>query len=182
MGEGMRTLAVLVWALCAVNSNSYAQGNGMIIGEESAAGAPTIVYGAAKKADGKSDRVIIEQPEDAPNPLGNPIPVNQPPEVIGGDNPAPVQVKGAVQNDNMAPDPQGVPLPAAGPQGIPVTANQPVVPGSPQEAVELGKQFQNTLVEGNGMIYDIQAYPTEDLKVLSNPANPQTIYSPNVNP
>lgn len=180
MGEGMRTLAVLVWALCAVNSNSYAQGNGMIIGEESATDAPTIVYGAAKKADGKTDEVVVEQPENALNPLGNPIPDNQPPEVIGGDSP--VQAKGTLQNNNTAPGPQGVSLPATGPQGVPVTANQPVVPGSPQEAVELGKQFQNTLVEGNGMIYDIQAYPAEDLKVLGNPANPQTIYSPNVNP
>lgn len=74
MNEGFRNLALLVWALCAVNSNSYAQDSATVITEESSTSAPTIVYGAARKADGETDEVLIEQPAGAPNPLGNPLP------------------------------------------------------------------------------------------------------------
>ena len=42
--------------------------------------------------------------------------------------------------------------------------------------------FQNTLMEANGMVYDVQAFPETDIPVISNPSNPKTIYSPNVNP
>ena len=37
-------------------------------------------------------------------------------------------------------------------------------------------------MEADGMVYDVQAYPTEDLKAIGNSSNPETIYSPNVNP
>lgn len=74
MNEGFRNLALLVWALCAVNSNSYAQDSATVITEESSTSAPTIVYGAARRADGETDEVLIEQPAGASNPLGNPLP------------------------------------------------------------------------------------------------------------
>ena len=41
MNEGFRNLALLVWALCAVNSNSYAQDSATVITEESSTSAPT---------------------------------------------------------------------------------------------------------------------------------------------
>ena len=46
---------------------------------------------------------------------------------------------------------------------------------------DLGRDFQNTLLEANGMVYDVQAYPLKDMGVIGNSANPKTIYSPNVN-
>ena len=55
-----------------------------------------------------------------------------------------------------------------------------VVPES--QAQQLGDKFQNTLMEANGMIYDVQAYPEADIPVIGDSANPKTIYSPNVNP
>ena len=36
-------------------------------------------------------------------------------------------------------------------------------------------------MEANGRIYDIQSYPEQDINVMNNPSDPQTIYSPNVN-
>lgn len=180
MNEGLRNIAVLVWALCAVNSNSYAQEGKMIIAEETAAETPTVVYGAAKKADGGWDEVVVEQPEGAPNPLGDPIVA----PVSNNEQTAPVQLP--QQNDtpvlnntsatgdapavSSAPDNNTL----AGPQVI----GQPVV----QTDNQLGAQFQNTVLEANGRVYDVQSYPEQDLKVMDNPSQPGTIYSPNVNP
>ena len=52
---------------------------------------------------------------------------------------------------------------------------------SKKEDAELGKQFRNTLLEANGRVYDIQSYPEQDFMLMNNSAEPQTIYSPNVN-
>ena len=35
---------------------------------------PTIVYGASETAPNEPDSYLLEQPDNAPNPLGNPIP------------------------------------------------------------------------------------------------------------
>ena len=45
----------------------------------------------------------------------------------------------------------------------------------------LGNDFENTLLEANDRVYDVQSYPEADFKAMGNSANPQTIYSPNVN-
>ena len=45
--------------------------------------APTVVFGAAATPDGGQNTFVVEQPKDAPNPLGNPIAVdNTPPQVF----------------------------------------------------------------------------------------------------
>lgn len=170
MGDGIRTFTVLLWALCAVNSPSYAQENTSIIEEEAMPQAPTLVYGAAKKENGTMDKVLVEQPAGAPNPLGNPIVSDVPPEDFGN------------SPEQQAPLSSNETAPSALSSGPNTSGTVPFAPGSPQEASDLGKEFQNTLVEGNGMIYDIQAYPTQDIDVIGNSANPETIYSPNVNP
>jgi len=158
MGEGFRNLTLLVWALCAVNGNAKAKNVDMIIAEEQNTAAPTVVFGAAKKPDGSVDEMIVQQPEGAPNPLGDPLQ-----------------------------------FPASSTQ--PVTAEQPLNEAVPAKAEEakpsvfgnenpeaLGKDFQNTLMEADGMVYDVQAYPETDFKAIGNSADPETIYSPNVNP
>ena len=166
MNEGFRNLALLVWALCAVNSNSYAQDSATVITEESSTSAPTIVYGAARRADGETDEVLIEQPAGAPNPLGNPLP-------DAAEQQQPQAVTDPVSGGNADNAPAaGEPM-----QDVPNVQGQPVV-----SAPKLGQEFQNTLMEADGMVYDVQAYPTEDLKAIGNSSNPETIYSPNVNP
>ena len=73
MGEAIRNLAVLVWAVCAINSNNTARANMVVIGEEAPTNGEVMVYGAAKTPSGKSDEVLVEQPSADENPLGNPI-------------------------------------------------------------------------------------------------------------
>lgn len=180
MNEGLRNLTVLLWALCAVNNNSYASDSNIVIAEEAAQNDPTIIYGSARKSANEVDSVILEQPANAGNPLGNPIVLNDTPT-------APVVTTNVGANANVAKPVVNV----GGPQGIPVVGNGigPVADGSgpqgvpvvPNSAAQLGNQFQNTVEEANGMVYDTQAYPVEDLDVMENSSNPQTIYSPNVN-
>ena len=62
------------------------------------------------------------------------------------------------------------------------TSASQINPNTAQGQKELGKDFQNTLLEADGMVYDVQAYPEEDLKAIGNPSDPATLYSPNVNP
>ena len=165
MNEGMRNVALLVWALCAMNNDAYASGNKMMIAEENAAQMPTVVYAVSKKSPGESDEVIVEQPADSGNPLGDPIPNRNRtvPEVIEDSSPAGNSENSAVQTQDQQQEAQ----PA------------PEFENSQQQ---LGRDFQNTLLEANGMVYDVQAYPEKDLKAIGNPSNPETIYSPNVNP
>ena len=50
MNEAIRNVAMLVWAVCAINSDAEAQSSRLFISEEnSAPQQETMVYGAAKK-------------------------------------------------------------------------------------------------------------------------------------
>ena len=73
MSEAIRNLALLVWAVCAINNNNTAHANMVVIWEEAPADGEVMVYGAAKNASGKTDEVLVEQPSANENPLGNPI-------------------------------------------------------------------------------------------------------------
>ncbi len=160
MGEGLRNLTFLVWALCAVNAQAKSMNTEAAIAEEKATTAPTIVYGAAKKANGKTDAFVVEQPDGAVNPLGNPLPDLD------------------VRDGETTEDGQSEVPSVSIDKGIPsVSAETKELPSN-----DLGKDFQNTLMEANGMVYDVQAYPVKDLNAIGNSANPETIYSPNVNP
>ena len=115
---------------------------------------PTGVYGSAETSSGNQKVFIVEQPENSPNPLGNPI--------VGPSKS--VEVFGDSYNQN---------------------ANQLQTVKNPEQNLEnqndLGDDFENTLLEANDRVYDIQSYPKADFKAMENPADPQTIYSPNVN-
>jgi hypothetical protein len=126
---------------------------------------PTVVFGAAATPDGGQDVFVVEQPKDAPNPLGNPI---VGPEV------AP-KVFDTVTAESPKPDLQATVSPTASASSLPFS-NNPAV-----QSQVLGHDFQNTLLEANGRVYDVQSYPIQDFKLMDNSANPQTIYSPNVN-
>lgn len=118
----------------------------------------TMIFGAAATEDGGQNMFVVEQPKDGPNPLGDPI-VVQPEEAAVQKLPAPKVVQPQADNKTL-------------PQ------NQTEKPANVQE---LGQDFQNTLMEANGRVYDIQSFPKQDMEVMGNPSNPETIYSPNVN-
>ena len=46
---------------------------------------PTIVFGSAETKDGGQNVFVVEQPKNAPNPLGDPIPTPDKPVEIFGD-------------------------------------------------------------------------------------------------
>ena len=118
---------------------------------------PTVVKAIANTPDGKKNIAILEQP-NSENPLGNPI-------VGPYIAPQAYNTADAEQYDNIT-----------------ASAGQSnTTEGPPQQAQDLGKQFKNTLMEANGEIYDVQSYPIQDIGVMSNNTDPQTIYSPNVN-
>lgn len=160
MGETVRNLTFLIWAFCAMNSESVAQEGYSVISDEQGA-FPTMVYAVSQKPDGEKDGILLEQPESASNPLGDPltIPNNS---AVSDEQPSEEQIE---QNSSSTSE------------QATLSAGRKTLPSK-----DLGKDFQNTLLEANGMVYDVQAYPVEDLKAIGDSANPQTIYSPNVNP
>ena len=128
---------------------------------------PTEVYGAANTSDGGKNVFVIEQPNNEENPLGNPLPnVSDDTKRLSGQN--------DIQKEDMVNYKEQSPA-----NNINISSEQDA--NLPQEDAELGKQFRNTLLEANGRVYDIQSYPKEDFMLMSNPSEPQTIYSPNVN-
>jgi len=129
---------------------------------------PTTIYSAAARPDGGENVFVVSQPDNFDNPLGNPIVGPEVPPKVYGALPQTSESEDESNNETMELSSQ--------PQPVGTINNTPV-----QEGIALGKDFQNTLVEGNGRVYDIQSYPIQDIGVMSNPAEPQTIYSPNVN-
>ena len=124
---------------------------------------PTVVFGAAATPDGAQNTFWVEQPTDAPNPLGNPIATpDTPPRVFDTAN-TPDTLPHQTVFDSTAQQ---------------IQQNQGSLPAQSQA---LGKDFQNTLLEANGRVYDVQSYPEQDFGLMNNAADPQTIYSPNVN-
>ena len=124
----------------------------------------TVVYGAAKTSDGGENVFVVEQPNGNINPLGDPLPNSgNPPKDFDVDT-----ENNTIDKNKQWQDTPSVPLPLQNENNI-------------EKAVDLGKDFQNTLMEANGRVYDIQSYPEQDFKVMGNPSEPQTIYSPNVN-
>lgn len=119
---------------------------------------PTVVEAIANNAEGGKNVAIVEQPDGYGNPLGNPI--VGPYVAPRAYNAANALNENKVQNYNNY-----------------YSYNRT----NPNSALSLGRQFRNTLMEANGEIYDIQAYPDQDIGVIGNKILPQTIYSPNVN-
>lgn len=73
MNEALRNFTVLLWAVCAINSNSYAGSNKVTIREEPRPAQPTVIIGEALTPSGRMKKAVVEQPAGAPNPLGDPI-------------------------------------------------------------------------------------------------------------
>ena len=89
---------------------------------------PTIVYGAAETDSGGQNVFVVDQQKNAPNPLGNPIPTpNKPVEVFGDVYP---QDTNQTEKTKQSQD--------------------------NQSQQNLGNDFENTLLEANGRVYDVQ--------------------------
>jgi len=158
MNEAVRNLAMLVWAVCAMSTDSTAYANAVFIGEEASSGSETTVYGAAKTPSGKTEEVVVEQPSANDNPLGNPI--------VSPENTTPPVVElPTVQPSQSALETR--------PRIEETLPQNPSVSSEPPQAA--AKQIQDTLYESGGRIYDVQSYPASDIKAIEEPNVDTTI-------
>jgi len=121
-------------------------------------GAPTVVFGEAANKNGTDNIAVVEQPQNAPNPLGAPIVDNE-------DTPAPkkqdkpkfgsaVQIRDEVEQ---------------------TTPQNPQI--SPQLTPEqLNNEMQNEVYESGNRVYDVQSYPASDLPQIEQQQNAITNY------
>ena len=120
----------------------------------------TIVYGKSTLPDGQTDSYLVEQPDNAPNPLGNPIVMSpsQPTIDTEKDNtPAPKQKAKKTQNNEIYQIEQQDPPPFS---------------ETPQE---IQNKIENTLYQSGSRIYDVQSYPIKDIKEITQPNIDPTI-------
>lgn len=120
---------------------------------------PTVVYGASENAPGHPDQFMVIQPENAPNPLGDPIVLPQPSE----------------QNTPTA---EPAPTQPTDTQPELTKINQDAVQNPPpfsESTQQQQNQIQNTLYQGGNRIYDVQSYPLEDIKTITEPNIQPTI-------
>ncbi len=111
----------------------------------------TIVYGEAQNPNGTFNEVLLEQPKNAPNPLGNPIPDYVQPQPLRRGQKSEVTPK--VSNLNTSPKT----IEEISPQ------NPQISEMSPQE---MDNEIQNKLYEEGNRVYDIQSYPIKDMNEL----------------
>ena len=122
-----------------------------IISTMSSPSEETIIYGEAENKNGTFNEVLLEQPKNAPNPLGDPIPyyVQQQPLRRG-------------QKSEVTPKiPDTVTLPNAVEEISP--QNPKISEMSPQE---MNNEIQNKLYEEGNRVYDVQSYPIKDINEL----------------
>lgn len=124
---------------------------------------PTMVYGASETAPNEPDSYFLEQPENAPNPLGNPI--------INEQSPSQNQTPNTAGPEN--------PISDTTPESSPLNEINQSAPQNPAPFSETPKQEQNqienTLYEGGNRIYDVQSYPLNDIKTITEPNIDPTI-------
>lgn len=153
MGEALRSLVMLVWAVSAVSTDAHAQSNMVTISDVNTENEPTIIYGKSENAQGQEDEAIVVQPKSAGNPLGNPIVRDS--TVVSG-----------VENAKMAPSANAV----KGQNGQIVDELSPQNPAvSAQTPEQVNSEIQNTLYESGGRIYDEQSYPINDINTIMEP-------------
>lgn len=170
MYEAIRNLAVLVWAVSAINSPSYAGESLQILSEEAPPSSPTMVFGAARQSDGAIDEFTIEQPAGAPNPLGNPIPVAAD---DGLNDKKLLEVPQLSESDSSVKS-QGEPRNLINEKSAFGTLQPGNVP-LPQPAVGGSSQIENEMYEADGNIVDVQEYPLSDVGKMTRPIAPATL-------
>lgn len=121
---------------------------------------PTIVYGESTLPDGKKDSLLIMQPKNSPNPLGDPIIYNPPNNSQQQAN----DIENSVQKNQ--------PLKMTNQINQSAEQNPPPFSKTPQE---LNNEIENTLYQGGDRIYDIQSYPIKDINKITEPNIDPTI-------
>lgn len=167
MNEALRNLAVLVYAVCAINNNSYAHANNLVVSEEAMPAQPTMIIGKAHKPGGGYNEVTVEQPAGAPNPLGNPI-VNE-----NSDDQEPVSPIVPVSPSQTGNEPT-----AGNNSEVLAKESAPLGEWKPGEvALPEGNRIQNEILQSDDEIIDVQEYPIEDVKKALTPNKQPTIIS-----
>lgn len=109
----------------------------------------TMVFGEAKQPNGTFNAALVEQPQNAPNPLGAPIYDNEP-------SPAPFSPSATA------------PVPFAHPAGNIIDQTSPQNPAISQMSPQtMGSEIQNKLYQSGDRIYDVQSYPAEDIDYIN---------------
>lgn len=137
---------------------------------------PTIVYGSAATPSGKNDTYTVEQPADAPNPLGNPIVPDANPQPIYPDNvqegTSPTNSSATTDTNTMGPD--ETPDTLSPMSIVNQSAEQNPAPFS-ESPEQQQNQIQNTLYQGGNRIYDVQSFPVNDINEITEPNIQPTI-------
>ncbi len=154
MDEALRNLTMILWAYCAVNSSASAEAKIVTISEENPPVQETIVYGSARTPSGKENIFEVEQPESAPNPLGNPI----------------------VEDNDMPTADE--PVQVVPPQLLPETQKQPKIlardavgkaMGAGEISLPENGKIENELYQQGNDIIDVQAFPVKDVDEVTTP-------------
>lgn len=107
----------------------------------------TMIFGEAQNANGTMNEVVVEQPQNAKNPLGNPIPENvRAPAFSPADT---------VQSRTL-------------PQTNGIEQNSIQNPSDSQMTPQqMNNEIQNRLYQEGNRVYDVQSYPADDLKTIN---------------
>nr|QIM10258.1 hypothetical protein PlAlph_0120 [uncultured Alphaproteobacteria bacterium] len=114
----------------------------------------TIIYGQAANANGTVNKVTIEQPADAGNPLGDPVPDYTPPTK----QPLRRGQKSEVAPANAAATSEDNAISQISPQ------NPSDSQMTPQQ---MNNEIQNKLYEEGNRVYDVQSYPIDDIGYMN---------------
>lgn len=152
----MRKLMILLLLLAVYDARAQEITEGI-----SANGDPTVVFGEAAAANGTENEAIVEQPADAPNPLGAPIVTATP-----DDKNAEKQ-----KTENISPAVRSFPVQDEVSQTTP--QNPQISQFSPED---LENEMQNEVYEAGDRVYDVQSYPASDLPQIEQQQNAITNY------
>lgn len=153
MGEALRSLVMLMWAVSAVSTDAHAQSSIVTISEASTESEPTVIYGKSENTKGQEDEAIVVQPENGGNPLGNPI-------VGDSDSTPSVASTKAIPAVENAKSQKGKIVNELSQQNPTYSSETPQ---------QMNSEVQNTLYESGGRIYDVQSYPENDINTITEP-------------
>jgi len=140
---------VIIISLIAVAVNAEE-----IIDSFAGSNSETVVYGQAANADGTVNEALIEQLENAPNPLGDPVADYAPP------------AKKTMQPLRRGQKSEVVPV--AAPAANAVSQISPQNPADSQMTPQqMNNEIQNKLYEEGNRVYDVQSYPLNDLDYMN---------------
>ncbi|MBR1648264.1 MAG: hypothetical protein IJ689_01525 [Alphaproteobacteria bacterium] len=128
--------------VCLMFFNAHAE---VLMQTEAGSGDETTVLGIADTPSGAKKEFMIEQPLNAPNPLGYPVVDYQtpPPEAV------------PASHNNLRKSPQAIN------QFSPQNPSDSEMP--PQE---MNNEIQNKIYESGDRVYDLQSYPKKDFDYI----------------